>query len=111
METSISQFGAWNILAIDGEFVVKYLSAIRQHLDSFMSTPNPFIAFDLSKASYIDSSAITLMLNFQKRIEAAAGRIVIFGATEDARAIFSIVGLDASITLYDTREEFEKAVA
>ncbi|MBD3390673.1 MAG: STAS domain-containing protein, partial [Chitinivibrionales bacterium] len=63
-----------------------------------------------SNTTYIDSSAITLMLNYQKSVQEKNGNVVVFGASEDAKSIFSIVGLDTSITVFDTRGQFEEAV-
>jgi len=110
VETSTVAWDGWHILAVEGEFVVKYLAKVREHLEEFAKQSTAKVAFDLTKTTYIDSSAITLMLNYQKRLRAQNGNIVVFGASEDAKSIFSIVGLDNSITVFDTREQFEQAV-
>jgi anti-anti-sigma factor len=110
MKLSASRWKSWDIIKIEDEFVVKHLVEIRRFLDGFEKAETRCIAFDLSMTSYIDSSAITLLLNFQKRLLMTNGTVVIFGASEDTRSIFNIVGLDSSIPTYDTREQFESSV-
>jgi anti-anti-sigma factor len=109
MDVKNTEWNGWNVLTIVGEFVVKNLMLIREQLDAIEKAGCKKVAFDLEKVTYIDSSAITLLLNYHKKTAAKNVCMVIFGASEDVKSIFSIVGLDNSIKLYASREAFEKS--
>jgi len=108
MDVKLSQWNDWRIITIEGEFVVKHLMKVRGQIEMLDAANCAKIAINLENMTYIDSSAITLIINYHKRIKSKNGRMVIFGASEDAKGIFSIVGLDDSIALYNSMEEFQK---
>jgi len=107
MNISTEKWNMWDIVGIDGAFVVRVLSDIRKVFENVERNPNPYVALDLTNTSYIDSSAITLLLNFQKRLRSAQGKLVIFGPSEDIQGIFSIVNLEESVTILPSRSDFE----
>ncbi len=109
MNISTEKWNNWDLVAIEGAFVVRVLSEIRKVFEKTEQKPAPKVAMDFTNTSYIDSSAITLLLNFQKRLYNAQGEMVIFGPSEDIQGIFSIVNFDESVTIYTTRSEFENA--
>jgi anti-anti-sigma factor len=111
MEIKTYVWNGWHVLSIEGEFVVKNLVKVREQLESLDKEHPTQVAFNLEKTTYIDSSAITLMLNYRKKLSQKKGAMVIFGASEDVQSIFSIVGLDSSIKLYGSLDEFQKAHA
>ncbi len=101
----------WDLLVLDGKFVVKQLMNIRVVLNEIENREkSPKIAFDLSKTSYIDSSAITAMLNLQKRLGEKNGNFVLIGPNEDITDILSIVGFDKLIPIFPTHQDFERSV-
>ncbi len=109
MNVNIEYWNNWKIVQIDGAFVVRVISEIRRVFEDIDDGPNPCVALNLTDTSYIDSSAITLLLNFWKRLSSANGKLVVFGMSEDIQGIFSIVNMENYITIYTTREEFESA--
>lgn len=110
MNITTEKYDNWHIISIEGSFVVQSISEIRKVFESIEKDVNPQVAINLTKTSYIDSSAITTVLNYQKRLVAAKGRLVIFGPNRDIQGIFSIVNLDDSVTIYKSRSEFESTV-
>jgi anti-anti-sigma factor len=66
------------------------------------------IALDFSKTQYIDSSSITLILNFKKSLLPEGGEMVIFGVNEDIKELFTIVSLYDYFTIFETRTQFEE---
>jgi len=111
MEITARTWKEWKIISIDGTFVVKNLMRIRKVFDEVEKRAGPLIALDLTKTSHIDSSAITLMLNFQRRVLSNNGKLVVFGPNEDIMGIFSIVGFDNAIPVYRSRTDFETSFA
>ncbi len=110
MKISTEKYGKWQIVTIEDSFVVKHLNEIKKVLEPIEKRGVFHIAINLSKTTYIDSSAITVMLNFQKRLEKVKGDLVIFNANQDISDIFSIINLDNFIKIFPTRSEFEKEI-
>ena len=108
MQISTEKQDGWSIVSINGRIVVREVKNIRDVFESLEREPNPHVAIDFSKTVYIDSSSITLLLNFQKRIQKAKGALAGFGPNKDISDIFSIVHLDEYIDIYNSRAEFER---
>lgn len=60
----------------------------------------------MSEVAQLDSSAITILVNFQRRIIQKDGLLVLFGMRSDIAEIFSIVGIDKMFRICTTREDF-----
>lgn len=101
----------WRVIALQGKFVVKNLTAIRRILEKAEQTALPGIALDMSGVGQVDSSAITLLVNFQRRIIQKDGLLVLFGMRSDIAEIFSIVGIDKLFRICTDRADFETLYA
>jgi anti-anti-sigma factor len=111
MKISTEAWDSWNIVALEGKFVIKFVAEIRKVIEPLKDLPCPRIALDLSKTTHLDSSAMTLMLNYQNRLKEKDGGMVVFGANEDIMGIITIVGFDSFVPIYRTRAEFERGVS
>jgi anti-anti-sigma factor len=103
------KWGEWEILILNGNFVVKSFSLMREHFAEIEAAPGPKVAIDLSQVGQIDSSALTVLLNFQKRLREKNGQIVIIGPSAEIRETLFLVGFNLAVPVYDTREHFEKS--
>jgi anti-anti-sigma factor len=92
----------WLIIAVSGRFIVKNLFKIRNIFDEAERNSEKFVAIDLSATTYLDSSAITIMLNFHKRCGEKGGSLMVFGLNQEIEEIISIVGVDKVITMVKT---------
>lgn len=95
--TKIEKINNWIVISIRGKFVVKNLTRIRPCFDDAEKNSVKKIVIDLSNVTHIDSSAITLLANFQKRLMEKGAGAIICGASKDILEILSIVGLDKII--------------
>lgn len=98
----------WFIITLYGKFVVKNLIRIRQAFEEAEKYPHLKTAIELSNVTHIDSSAITLLANYQKRLLEKGSGAMIFGAAPHINEIFSIVGLDKVISINTNDESYEK---
>ncbi len=106
-----STLHSWRIITLRGKFVIKNLALIRRHFEEAEKAPLPCIAIDMSEVSQLDSSAITILVNFQRRIIQRDGLLVLFGMRSDITEIFSIVGIDKLFRICNNREDFEALYA
>ncbi|MBD3316380.1 MAG: STAS domain-containing protein [Chitinivibrionales bacterium] len=111
MDIATSTWQDWTIVAIQGGFVVRHLVDLRNTLDSLEKHQTPRVALDLSGTSYMDSSAISLILNIKSRFEARGGGIAVFGANKELRELFSIVDLQQVVSIYPDQSAFEAAMS
>jgi anti-anti-sigma factor len=100
----------WQILHLKGKFVVKSFHAVRTTIDKIESQDTPRLAIDLTDVSHIDSSALTIILNLQKRLNVKGGQSAIIGPNAEISETFSIVGFSLAVPIYSTRTVFEKSV-
>ena len=96
-----------HIITIEDNFMIRYLDQVEERLKFWENEKRVHIAFDLSKTSYIDSSSISFIINFQKRVMQKNGKIVVFGPNEEVKEILTIVTFDQFVPVYNDRKHFE----
>ena len=111
MEISESERGGWCIVALHGKFIVRNLTAVRRVLEKTEAGSWRGIALDMGGISQVDSSAITLLVNFQRRLIQKNGLLVLFGMRSEIAEIFSIVGIDRLFRICTDRADFEALYA
>lgn len=111
MQTTLHSWGNWTIVAVEGEFVVRYLNRIRPTLDELAQKSGLNVALDLRATTLVDSTAVSTIVNFHKRLQQAGGRVVILQPSPNIKEVFSITGVGVGIRLYDKRGSFEKEVS
>jgi len=112
VELSISHetWNEWNILNLTGKFVVKSFNRVRTIFEELEVQPTPHVAVDLTRVTQIDSSALTIILNLQKRLKTKGGKAVIIGPNAEISETFSIVGFSLAVPVYASRQVFEKKI-
>ncbi len=85
----------WQVLKLDGRFVVKTLMDVRKEIDAIEAEGNLHkVAFDMTDTNYLDSSALTVMINLINRLKPNDGTFVICNPNKDVAEVLSIVGFD-----------------
>ena len=106
-----STYHGWRIIILKGKFIVRNLTIIRRVFERAEGEHLPKVAIDMDGVQQVDSSAITILMNFQRRIIQKDGLLVLFGLQPDITEIFSIVGIDKLFRICTTREHFEELYA
>lgn len=100
----------WQIIAFSGKFVVQSFSVVRNKLEAMETGTARNVAIDLSGITQIDSSALTIILNFQRRLLEKGSKLVIFGPNAIIKDTLIIVGFNMAVPIYNTRALFEQSV-
>jgi anti-anti-sigma factor len=100
----------WQIVMLTGKFVVQSFSIVRNKLETMDTGETRNVAIDMSGITQIDSSALTIVLNFQKRLQEKGGKLVIFGPNAIIKDTLLIVGFNMAVPIYNTRAMFEQSV-
>lgn len=64
-------------LRVDGELAYDEAARFRMALDRILSSPNCSVLLDLSCVAYMDSSALGLLLSFNKKCTTQGGSVVL----------------------------------
>jgi anti-anti-sigma factor len=107
MNTVLSKWRDWHIIAFENKVIVRNLHQAKNIFASLEKLNQARVGLDLSKTNYIDSSAITLIINLQKALNDNGGEVVIYGINDDIREVFTLVSLGDCIKIFESRELFE----
>ena len=69
------------------------------------------VVVDLSKATFIDSTTLGVLVGGVKRLRPNGGALTLVCTDQNICKIFEITGLDRVFTIYETREEALEEVA
>jgi anti-anti-sigma factor len=111
IKTLLKTWQDWEILSIEGTLLLRELQNARQTFDYFKEKSGAKVALDLSKTKLIDSSAVTLLIGFQKRLIAEGGRLAILNPSPEITSVFDVLELEHSIPVFKLRADFEKAIS
>ncbi len=110
LSIAVENWQGWHIMILAGKFVVKSISLVRKKFDEIETGQNPKVAMDLNGVTHLDSSALTVVLNFKKRLQQKNGQVAVIGPSKEIKEMFSIVGFSMAVPVYGTRAQFEKSV-
>jgi anti-anti-sigma factor len=110
LSITVDELPGWELIVLTGKFVIKTIALVRKVFDSLQSRKNLSIALDLSRVSQIDSSALTVMLDLQKRLQQKNSLLALIGPNEMIKETLFMVGFNHAVTIYNTRAEFEQSV-
>jgi anti-anti-sigma factor len=91
------------ILAAEGEITCTDFTASNNvHFDNILGPhwDTRFVALDMERVNYIDSSAIGWLLAAHKSFRAGGGKLFIHSVQPQVRQIFDILKIDRAIPLF-----------
>lgn len=69
------------------------------------------VVLDLTETSFLDSSALAVLLSARKRLAGRAGELAIAGLNPDLQTTFRLTGLDQLFAIATSREDAVNALA
>jgi anti-sigma B factor antagonist len=78
---------------------------LKEALDEAIQSDVNHLVIDLSDTSFIDSTALGVLIAESRRLEPERGLLAIAGPNEQVRKVLQMTGLDHVFALYATREE------
>lgn len=78
------------VVHIVGDIDMATIPQLRAALDSLVEGGYPNIVLDLQETQYADSSALGMLVWLDRRLQDAAGRVVLAGANRDVRRILAL---------------------
>lgn len=95
--------GADCVVVMKGEFDLSWAGPLKGELDSVVSScaPEHRILIDLSEVTFMDSTALGILVGAHKAAIAAGTTMAMFGAAAGVRRLLQITHIDELMPVYD----------
>ena len=101
MDIAVRREPSLVIVDLAGELDVNAVSRIRDTLGDLTKTASAQILVNLSRATYIDSSGLGILMAARKETLQGGGRFVLCGMIKDVRLVFDLTRLNKFFEIYD----------
>jgi anti-sigma B factor antagonist len=102
--------GDRHVLAVRGEIDLFTAPELKQVLAESIEAGRVRIVVDLTDTTFLDSTALGVLIGAVKRLRSRDGALAIVNIDENISKTFEITGLDQIFTIVPTREEAVDAV-
>ncbi len=99
-----------HVLAVRGEIDLFTAPELKQVLAESIEAGRVRIVVDLTETTFLDSTALGVLIGAVKRLRSRDGALAIVNIDENIAKTFEITGLDQIFTIVPTREEAVDAV-
>ncbi len=99
-----------HVVAVRGEIDLFTAPELKQVLAESIEGGRTRIVVDLSETTFLDSTALGVLIGAVKRLRSREGALAIVNTDDNIAKTFEITGLDQIFTILATREEALSAV-
>jgi anti-sigma B factor antagonist len=93
------------VLAVHGEADLHVVGRLKDHLEEVIEDNPTMVVLDLTGATFLDSTAIAVLLRGMKRLHARGGRFRVVVPGSQIRRIFEMTLLDRVFEIDGSRQE------
>lgn len=98
------------VIELEGEVDVYTAPQLKQQMINLLDSGTKEMVVNLSKVSYLDSTALGVLIGGLKRMRERDGNMVLVCPSARVRRVFEITGLDKIFDIYETEQEAQEAV-
>ena len=85
--------GRWTVVEVAGELDLHTSPALRDQVLGLIEEGTGFLAIDLTKVDFMDSSSLGSLVACLKRLREHDGRLVLIGVTGSPKKVLGLTGL------------------
>jgi anti-sigma B factor antagonist len=100
-----------HVIALGGEVDLYTAPEFKERLVQVIEDGKKNLVVDLSKATFIDSTTLGVLVGGVKRLRPSGGSLVLVCTDQNISKIFEITGLDRVFPIHGSREEALRSVA
>jgi anti-sigma B factor antagonist len=100
-----------HVLAVRGEIDLITAPQLGRVLVDSIATGRNRIIVDLSETTFLDTTALGILIGAVKRLRSRHGALAIVNVDANIAKVFEITGLDQIFTILPTREKAIEAIA
>jgi anti-anti-sigma factor len=87
------------VLEVGGELDLYTAPRLSSQVGELIAGGATHLVFDLSETTFIDSSALHVLLDARKRVRAEGGEVVVVCPSPQVRRVFEVTGVDGVLRL------------
>lgn len=99
VELTVSEREGETVLSASGELDVNTAPELREHLSRLINGGARQITVDLAEVSFVDSTALSVLVSALKRLRQADGDLALASPNPSVRRVFEITGLTRLFTV------------
>jgi len=99
VELTVSEREGETVLSASGERDVNTAPELREHLSRLINGGARQITVDLAEVSFVDSTALSVLVSALKRLRQADGDLALASPNPSVRRVFEITGLTRLFTV------------
>jgi len=99
------------IVALSGEVDIYTAPQFKERMIELLDAGVTKLVIDLSQVTFIDSTALGVLIGGVRRINDAGGQMALVVVSRPVQRVLSITGLDRVFTIHPTREAALEALA
>ena len=99
LELTVSEHGGETVVGAAGELDVNTAPELREQLARLVNEGARRIVVDLADVSFVDSTALSVLVSALKRLRQADGDLQLAAPTPSVRRVFEITGLTRLFTI------------
>ncbi|MGW9032728.1 STAS domain-containing protein, partial [Streptomyces sp. NPDC055722] len=92
--------GAWAVVILSGEVDLALVPAVREAVDALIAERRARIVLDMTQVSFMDSSALGVLVYAMRRADALGGTLRLAGPREQVRRMLELTGLDTVVGIF-----------
>ena len=100
-----------HLIELGGEVDLYTAPEFKERMVQVIEDGKTRVVVDLSKATFIDSTTLGVLVGGVKRLRPSGGSMAIVCSDQNIQKIFEITGLDRVFPIHESREEALSAVA
>ncbi|RYD83486.1 MAG: anti-sigma factor antagonist [Verrucomicrobiaceae bacterium] len=93
------------IIRLAGEIDLCSVPELRNALELMAELHRPMLLIDLSGVTFLDSSGLSILIDYWRRTQENGSKFVVVGAAGEVLEIFRLTNLDQFIPLFATERE------
>jgi len=98
------------ILAVSGRLDAASSQILQKSFEKNVGQISPLLIIDMREVIFIDSTGLSLLVQYMKLCRERKGKLAIFGIRQSVRIIFELTRLDKVFNIFLTEEEALKGI-
>jgi anti-anti-sigma factor len=99
LETEIRSIGTHALVALAGELDVSTVGLLYEQFAALATEGICHVALSMAEVTFVDSTALSVMITEHKRTESMNGELIIFSPSDQLRRLLQITGLDSYLNI------------
>ncbi len=104
MDITTRDYKRVSVIRVTGRIDANTVSQFEATLKEYVETDHLHLVFEADATTYLNSSAVRVLISAQKALKPRGGRVVISQPSERVKEVLQIAGLESVMPVYDTTE-------